>query len=222
MKYCNKCHLEVMGPITYCPLCQNELTPLNTKNQVSSFPDVYETYTSHHTFLKILGFICIALITLTFCAWFLSTINIWWALIIIATIGCVFLSVVTAVIKHRNILKYLLYQSLIICLFALCLDFLTQSAGWSITFVLPIVFTLNMVVMYLLSKILHLHTGDYVIYLLLDALFGMLTLLLLPLSKLKTPIPSLICLLVSVLSVASLLIFEGKVIYGELYRRLHL
>ena len=221
MKYCNKCKIDVAGHLTYCPLCQNELIKSENTTEEDLFPDTYETYTSHHTVLKVLGFISITVAMIAVLINCLFPTKVWWSLLVVVTVGCAWLSLAVAISKHRNILKYMLYQSIIICLFAMFLDFLTGYTGWSLSLVLPIVFTLAMIIMYLLSKILHLQTGDYIIYLLLDALFGILPLILLVTLKFEIRIPSLICILVSAISVTALIIFEGKSIYQELNRRLH-
>ena len=102
------------------------------------------------------------------------------------------------------------------------LDYFTGRHGWSITFVIPIIFTLAMIVMYMLSKILHLQTGEYIIYLLLDALFGIIPILFLVTDSVKYTIPSFICIMVSLSSVTALIIFEGRTMFSELKRRLHI
>ena len=99
---------------------------------------------------------------------------------------------------------------------------MTGAHGWAITFVIPIILTLAMVVMYVVSKVLHLQVGDYMIYLLIDALFGLIPLVLLLTGQVFTDIPSLICILTSIISVVGLVIFEGNNMVSELKRRLHL
>lgn len=220
MKYCNKCGVEIVGSLTFCPLCQNELQ-VEGKTMEDVFPRIEERKASSHIVLKILGFI--SLIVGILCVFFnmLIPAESYWSLIVILTVGCVWLSFAIAVAKHRNLLKYLLYQSVIISLFAVFLDYSTGGYGWSFTFVVPIVLTLAMVVMYLLSKILHLQVGDYMIYLLLDALFGIIPVVFLVTDQVQTDIPSLVCILGSIISVIGLIVFEGRNMLSELKRRLH-
>lgn len=220
MKYCSKCKVEVIGSMAFCPLCQNEL---QLQGQVTEniYPPTEERGENSHIVLKSIGFI--SLIASILCVFFNAILpgQSWWSLIVVLTIGCVWLSLAIAIAKHRNLLKYLLYQSIIISLFAVFLDYMTGHHGWAITFVVPVVFTLAMVVMYLLSKILHLQVGDYMIYLLLDALFGIIPIIFLATGQLETDIPSMVCILGSIISVISLIIFEGKNMLSELKRRLH-
>lgn len=222
MKYCNKCKIDISGTLHYCPLCQNELLQKNTEKEEALFPNSYNLYTSNHLLLRILGFISITIAIISVIINLMFPSTLWWSLIVVITTGCVWLSLAAAISKHRNLLRYLLYQSLIICLFAAFLDYLTGSKGWSVDLVLPTTFSLAMIVMYLLSKILHLQTGDYMIYLLLDALFGILPAFILLTRPLHSRIPSIICVAISLISVASLIIFEGRNIFQELDRRLHI
>lgn len=220
MKYCNRCKVEVIGNLTFCPLCQSELL-VKGEIKESIFPPIEEVYIKQHLILKIVGFISIIASILSIFFNLMIPSTTFWALIVILTVGSVWMSLATAIKKHRNILKYLLYQSVIICLFAIFLDMITGWRGWALTFVLPIVFTLAMVVMYLLTKILHLKVGDYMIYLLLDALFGIIPIIFLITNCLRTDIPSIVCILTSMISVTGLIVFEGKNMLSELKRRLH-
>ena len=222
MKYCTRCKINVVGDLTYCPLCQNELTQLNTTHQEEIFPNTYTPFTANHMILKILGFLSVIVGIFSLYFNIVYPTRIWWSVIVIITFGCAWLSLAIAITKHRNIHKYLLYQSIIICIFSVIIDFCTDFHGWSITFVLPITFTLAMIVMYLLSKILKLQAGDYIIYLLLDALFGIIPYIFLINGSVHVTLPSVVCMFSSIVSVAALIIFEGKSILNELNRRLHI
>ena len=101
---------------------------------------------------------------------------------------------------------------MIICIFTIFLDTYIGFTGWSLDIVMPIVFMAAMILMYFLSKILRLKASDYIIYLLIDALFGILPLIL------------ILCGLANhiVLSIVlALLIFEGKAMLEELNKRFH-
>ena len=219
MKYCNKCKVKVMGDLTACPLCQNELQGEMTEQ---IYPPKLEKRFNNHMVLKCFGFISIIASILAVFFNIIMKSESWWSLIVVLCFGFVWVSLATAIIKHRNIVKYLFYQALIISVFLSFLDHATGAHGWAITFVIPIILTLAMVVMYVVSKVLHLQVGDYMIYLLIDALFGLIPLVLLLTGQVFTDIPSLICILTSIISVVGLVIFEGNNMVSELKRRLHI
>lgn len=220
MKYCSKCHTDIMGNLVFCPLCQNELQ-IKDNHIEDLYPTKIEKRSNNHMLLKVFGFI--AMITSILAIFFNKALGskTFWALIVIVVMGFTWLSIATAIKKHGNILKYVWNQMLIITVLTVIVDGLTGQHGWAITFVVPTMLTVAMIVMYLLSKILHLQVGDYMIYLLLDALFGIIPLIFLRTRHLITDIPAWICILTSIISVVGLIIFEGKNMMSELKRRLH-
>lgn len=221
MKYCDKCKVNIIGERTYCPLCQSEVTTQDNEHD-DIFPYVPQEEPKYHLILRILAFISIIASLISVFLNLIVATNIWWSGFIVATFICVWSSMAMAISKRKNILRYLLYQSIVISLFSLFLDWFTDWKGWSITFVIPIICTLAMIVMYILSKVLRLHVGDYMIYLLLDALFGIIPIIFIGTDVVKTDIPSLICIITSIVSVISLIVFEGSKMYSELKRRLHI
>lgn len=220
MKVCEKCKINVVGTRTYCPLCQSELAVHdNCQNEI--FPVLPPSEDRYYLLFRVLTFISITGAAISVLFNMMFSRESWWSLIVVATLGCVWTSVIIAIFKHKNILKYVLYQSLVILIFMIFLDYRMAWRGWSITYVLPLIFTVTMIVMYILSKVLRLETGDYMIYLLLDALFGIIPIIFVGTDAVGTDIPSLICIVASIISVTALIVFEGRNMYGELKRRLH-
>ncbi|PHV72225.1 hypothetical protein CS063_01750 [Sporanaerobium hydrogeniformans] len=220
MKTCEKCGVQLKGKGNNCPLCQNELIGSN-EGEEAVFPLNDQRQKETHMVIKVINFmmLCVGIMSVFFNV--LYPVEIWWSLIVVLTLIGVRVSLFIAIAKHKNILKYLWNQSLVIIAFAIVIDYISGNHGWAITFVLPIIFTLAMIIMYLISKILHLQVGDYMIYLLLDAVFGIIPILFLLLQSVTTAIPSLICIMVSIISVIALISFEGPSMYSELKRRLH-
>lgn len=222
MKHCDKCKIDIQGQLTYCPLCQSELTNKNNNREEELFPDSYSIYTSRHLFLRVIGFLAIAISAICTLINFLVPTKFYWCFIVIAALGCVWFSLAAAITKHRHILKYLLYQCMIICIFTIFLDYYTGGTGWSLDIVMPIVFMVAMVLMYFLSKILHLKASDYIIYLLIDALFGLLPLILILLGVAHHITLSIVCIAISSIFILALLMFEGRAMREELNKRFHI
>lgn len=220
MKSCSKCKVSIAGSRTSCPLCQNELNKIDYCED-ALFPKLADTKNKLNIILKSIAFTSIATSIISIFLNIILPTDVWWSLYIVTALVGAWISLAIALTKHKKILKYLLYQSVIIILFALFFDLITSWRGWSITFVLPIMFTVAMVVMYTLSKVLNLQTGDYIIYLLLDALFGIIPVIFIGTDAVTTDLPSFICIITSILSLSALIVFEGNNIYNELKRRLH-
>ena len=220
MQWCDKCEISVRGTSRHCPLCQNELTSVDEEME-TIYPLEYPTEVEKHMVIKVINFTMLVAGCLGIFINLLFPTKIWWGLILVIILIGARVSLSTAIAKHRNILKYLLHQSIIIIIIAMVIDVASGRHGWSLNFILPIIFTLAMLLMYLLSKILHLHVQDYMIYLLLDAVFGIIPIIFLLLDWVTSPIPSFVCVLTSVISVIGLISFEGPAMYSELKRRLH-
>lgn len=220
MRYCEKCKIHIKGDHDQCPLCQCELS-VREHEVEQVFPIVSARADRYQLVVKVVTFLVLVVSVISLVFDIILPVEGWWSLVIIATLGSIWLSVVTAIFKHKNILKYLLYQSVIISLFAVFIDYRIGWYGWSIAYVLPILLTVLMVVMYVLSKVLKLETGDYMIYLLLDGLFGIIPIIFIRLGTLQSEIPSYICIIASIVSIIALIVFEGRNMYGELKRRLH-
>ncbi|NLW54180.1 MAG: hypothetical protein GXY99_04685, partial [Clostridiaceae bacterium] len=69
---------------------------------------------------------------------------------------------------------------------------------------------------------LHMESGDYIVYLLLCGLLGLVPLLFLIFGWVSVKLPSVICVGVSFLMIVGTFIFQGGNIKHELSKRLHI
>lgn len=219
MSYCSKCQIEIRGHLTFCPLCQNELQDKNEKVE-NLYPKV-EPRSKSHMLLKIFGFIALVISILAIFLNLILPSTTLWSILVVGILGFVWLSLAVAIKKHRHIMKYLWYQIMILSLLSIFVDYMTGKNGWSMSIVIPCLLITAMIVMSILPKILHMQVGDYLIYLLLDALIGIIPFIFIMTGDAISHIPSIICILVSLISVIGIVIFEGKTMMGELKRRLH-
>ncbi|MBP3887422.1 MAG: hypothetical protein J6F30_07170 [Cellulosilyticum sp.] len=219
MSYCDKCQIEVKGNIRFCPLCQNELQIQNKK--MENFYPVVEPRSNSHMLLKVFGFIALVISILAVFFNIIFPTGRLWSVLVMGIMGFVWLSLSVAIKKHRHIMKYLWYQIMIFSLLTIFIDYMTGNYGWAMSIVIPCLLTTAMIVMSILPKVLHLQVGDYLIYLLLDALIGIVPFIFMVIGDAITDIPSMICILTSMISVAGMIIFEGKKMMSELKRRLH-
>ncbi len=100
-------------------------------------------------------------------------------------------------------------------------DLFTGFHGWSLNYVLPILCTCAMVAMSVIAKIRKLDIESYLLYLIMDCVFGILSFTLLVIGKTSVVIPSAICFASTIIFLAALLFFEGKTLFAELQRRFH-
>ena len=221
MLTCKRCNVDVTGSPRLCPLCQGPLT--GTPEEDSSvFPPVAPSRHLRRVFIRLAAFLTLAAAAIC------VTINLffprrgWWCLFVLAGLGSLWLSFAFVIQKRGNIPKNILWQVGLISLLAVVWDLCTGFLGWSLDYVLPIPCTCSMAGMAVAARIMHLHIQDYIIYLVIDSVFGVMPLVFFLCGLLHVVYPSAICLAASIISLSALFLFEGRALRAELYRRTHL
>jgi predicted neutral ceramidase superfamily lipid hydrolase len=123
---------------------------------------------------------------------------------------------------HGNITKNTIWLTIIISILSIIWDISTDYRGWSIDYVVPIICCFAMVEMFIVANIMKLRIEDYIVYLIIDIIFGIVPLVFFLLGIVKNIYPSLICVAGSIISLSILIIFEGKALKAEIVRRIHL
>ena len=221
MQYCEKCGVYVMGTLPSCPLCQGPLSgepdPLG-----DVYPNVPLSGRLNTPLLRLL--ILISVIAVAACG---VVLLIWprlrWAaLAVLAGLGSGWLTVGIVVRKRKKPFQAVFWQICALSLLAVAWDVGTGFLGWSLDFVLPILYACTMLAMAVTARVLRLQIQDYLVYLVMDILLGLLPLILLLCGALRVIYPAAVCVAVSLILLAALILFEGPALKGELLRRLHL
>jgi len=221
MKYCEKCKVNVIGKKISCPLCQGSLSGQDDE-QEEVFPQIASIYKQHNMFFKIMLLISIIIASVSVSANIMFPQKGAWSLFIIGGLISVWVSLITAINKRNNIPKNIVYQLMIISIAVVAWDFMTHWKGWSIDYVIPFMCVFAMISMAVIPKVMKLHIEDYILYLIIDGLFGIVPIVFILLGISKVLYPSLICVVTSIISLSSILLFEGDSMRAEMNKRLHL
>lgn len=219
MKYCDKCKVSVRGSRTRCPLCQNELEGSPTPDV---FPDIPTIYKQFALFFKLLMFGAIAAAVICVAINLIVPTKTFWAAFAVLGIACLWLTVSLGIKKRHKIASNITWQVILISLLSIVWDAITGWHGWSIDYVLPIACGVAMLAMFILARVLKIPASEYIICLVSDIVFCIAPLILYLTGALTTVLPSIICIALSVISLAALIVFEGHSMRLELARRLHL
>ena len=220
MRICEKCLVSVKGNFAKCPLCQYILVGEGQSENVFPFIPLMK---HKHSFLYKMVQLCSAAAVIA-----AVIVNLmlpqrgFWSLFVIAGVVCMWISLIIAVRKRHNILKNLAYQVNIISALSILWDVFTGWYGWSVDFVIPIAFASVIAATTILARVLKMQASDYMIYMCLLILYGIIPAVFIGIGLSTVIFPSLICVAASLLSLAALLIFEGRNMMSELRRRLHL
>jgi len=201
-------------------LCQESLKGDKYEDEI--FPKISFVYKEHGMFFKIMLLSSIIIATISVAVNIVFPQNGAWSLFVLGGLGSVWVSMTSAINKRNNIPKNIVYQVMIISIIAIIWDFLTRWKGWSITYVIPFVSFFAMISMAIISNVRKLHIEDYILYIIIDGLFGLVQIIFIFTGGLTALYPSLICIVTSIISLATILIFEDKRLLEEIKRRLHM
>lgn len=222
MKYCDKCKVKVRGSDELCPLCRNTLSG-DAEPDGSLYPVVRTLYGQHKLLfqLMLLGSVAAAVISVA--------VNImvggehgWWSVFVVLGIGCSWIILALALNRMHCIPKYIASQVAVLILLGAVWDYMTGWRGWSLDFVLPCASIAAMLSLAIVSKVMRMPPGDYVVYLLLSVLFGAIPAVLAAFGLIKIMLPTVVCVSCGIVTMAALVIFEGKNMCAELVRRFHM
>lgn len=221
MQFCDKCGVHVIGTLRSCPLCQGPLSgePDPSEDVYPHIPLSSRLYAPLLRALILASAIAAASCVAALLIWPRFR---WAALAVLAGLGSGWLTVGIAVKKRKKPFQAVFWQICALSLLTVAWDLGTGFLGWSLDFVLPILYACTMLAMTVTARILHLQVQDYLVYLVMDILLGLLPLLLLLCGALRVVYPAAVCVAVSLALLAALVLFEGPALKGELLRRLHL
>lgn len=223
MDYCENCKASIKGDWEICPLCQTSMKQENSEDKKTgtSFlndPLLFNRDQAKQTFFRV----SLLLILLYFIAQifypfkFFGLEYILFGLFITWTLGIIFVR------KRRNLAKVITYYLLLISFATIYFDYLFGWRGWSITFVVPIISMSALLAIFIAMQVINLKVQDYVLYLQLAALFGLIPLLFLIMNWVGHPLPSLLSVILSIIMFIGVLIRYRKLLIRELQKRMHI
>ena len=221
MKYCEQCKLTVTGQRSRCPLCQSVLRDEGEPYE-EVFPVIPTVYNRFQFFFKLLIFASAVLGIVSVVINLLLPQSGVWSLFVLGGIGCLWVFLFIAVRKRNNIPINILWQVAVAILFCLLWDLFTGWHGWSVDYVVPSICVAAMAALAVTAKVFRLVVGDFLFYLLISVLFGILPVISILLGWVQVLYPSLICVGCSLVSLAAVLIFQGENMKREWRRRMHL
>ena len=134
--------------------------------------------------------VCVICLTLNLLLW----PQRWWSLFVLAGIGAGWATVAQAIRKRSSFCKHVLYQVVTVGIVVVLFDLMTGFGHWSFNYVIPALCVFAMVVIAIIAAMGHRSISNYIIYMVVSAVFGLIPLLfLLPLlwmisGSLKTPL----------------------------------
>ncbi|MFV0432676.1 MAG: DUF6320 domain-containing protein [Leucobacter sp.] len=223
MMRCDACAVGIEGFWSRCPLCDAEI-PATGGAVPSPLPDVPLKFSRRHV-LRVLFITSLALILASLAAQLIFSRgldgigilrSIWLG------VTAMWLVVLMAVRKRRNVAKGTLYLVVIVSLVCLYWDYLTGWHEWSVTYAIPILCTCSIVAVLITVRVMRIEIGEHILYSSVTVLLGLVPIVFLLLGWVTDPIPSVICIVLSLLVLALVQLDASDEMKHELRKRLHL
>ena len=221
MKHCRYCKVDIRQERDRCILCENILEKDLGGDYEEVFPQIAPFYESHLA-LKIMFFISIAALVLSFSINIIFPSNINWPILFMFAIISTWGGLIIVVQKRYHIPKKIVWQVVIISILAVFWDYKIGWRGWSLDYVIPIACVSAIIIMYVTAKIMHLSVEDYITYILLDGIFGIIPVLFIIFDLVNVIYPSIISISFSIISLSAIFIFQGQEIKTEITKRMHI
>lgn len=222
MRICENCQIEIKGHWSSCPLCATPIEiPEKESLKESSFLNVSLQYDRRKA---LQGFIRISLIIvlLYFVIQLIRPFDFFGLEYVLFGIFIIWTVIAILIQKRRNLAKAIVYLLIFISLVCLYFDYTNGWRGWSITFAIPILCIASLLAIFIGIQSIELNIRDYILYLQLVALFGIIPLLFLIMDWVGHPLPSLISVILSVVMFIGVFINYRSLVIQEFQKRMHL
>lgn len=219
MQQCRKCRINVDGEKARCPLCQSELTGTPEREM---YPKYIHTGPNSDFIIRLISFIAIAASVVCIATNYMLSDRLTWSLISVGGIVCAWLTTVVGVTYRKKVLKNITWELFLVTSLAIIWDRFTGNYGWSLDYVLPCTSICSMVSTFIIAKALKMKPGEYLLYLIIGGVYGLLPLICLVTGLTNVRYPSVISTGISIIFFSALFIFRGRSTKAEFERRFHL
>ncbi|MBK0419617.1 hypothetical protein JD276_11290 [Leucobacter sp. CSA1] len=221
MRRCADCSVRIEGGWSHCPLCGAAVAGEAAPSPLPAVPLAF----SRRRVLRVLFLTSIAIILSSFLAQLLFRReldgigvlrSVWLG------VCAMWLVVLMAVRKRRNVAKGTVYLVIVVGLVCVYWDYLTGWRGWSLSYAVPIVCASSIVALLITVRLMRIEVGDHILYSGLTVLLGLAPIVFLMLGWVSHPLPSIICGALGLLVLLLLQLDQGPEMRHELAKRLHL
>ena len=219
MLFCEQCQAHVEGSLQRCPLCQS---PLTGQPEENAYPVLPPAKSSLRLSLRLAALATVAVAAVCSAVNYSLPQTGWWSVFVIAALASTWLVLGVTVRKRGSPMKAVVWQLGVISAVTLLWDLCTGFAGWSLDFVLPIFIPCAQLAAFIVVKALSLRPAEYLFCLTVCILVGFVPLIPLLCGALGVVYPTVICVSISLIALAGLLLFKGSALKDDAVRRLHL
>lgn len=221
MLRCKNCNVDLPDNPKHCPLCGNSVSS-GDEAESSCFPNLKPYKNSIRLrLMRLAAFlsVCIVLVCV-----FINFIvkGSFWSVFVAAGIGSFWADYAVMAKRYKTPIKSIVWQTVLVSAIAVIWDIATGWKGWSVDFVFPIVCSCSSIAIFLGIKLGRLDIRDYILYLIMDDILGIMPLAAVLILKRGIILPSGISFMISAILFIMLLFFRWRELHNEVQRRMHI
>lgn len=221
MKHCDKCNVNVNSTLDYCPLCFNKIEGDSLEpSQYSVTKEKPKEITKSHTTRKIFFLISLAVVSVCALINYLSKTPFWSGIVCFSVIY-LWILVRHTIMSDRNVFEKVFFQ--IVGLVAvLSITNYVSGGGWFADIVLPallsfVVLTLNMILF-----ISNRRRNYEISFLVIELFILIVSIIYSVIDVCSFTTVHLVTILISSFSMIGVMVMDGKNLWHEISKKLHL
>jgi hypothetical protein len=225
MRYCEKCHVNILGSGSQCPLCSSTLLPMAGDRAIEGFeayPDMKDDAGKYNFLLRLFLFLSVAAGLICLLLNFLFWTGILWSLIVGTGILLLWETIGLMVLSRINMGWKLFAQMLAVMVVFLTIDAVTGWGAWSITYIAPFVIIASTLAMTLVLFIRRAKWREYMLFQFIIALNGFVPVILYCFGLTRILWPGAAAALYALLTLLGMLTFADRQFKNELNKRFHI
>ncbi|WP_027108306.1 DUF6320 domain-containing protein [Lacticigenium naphthae] len=219
MKYCPECKIELKGDPPNCPLCEATVIDRDGEVEPNPYPEIPLRFRRERIFRYLIGFSLLIILSYILAELFFD-LSVGFVEYLLFAVVSLWVSMLILIRKRRNIAKSIVYLLVTFSLLSLYLDAIQGWSGWSLTYAIPSISISALLAMQISVRMVRMEIGDYILYIQLAALLGIIPGVFLLFNWTSSPVFSLFSFGLSSVFFLGMLIRHRYAIRLELKKRL--
>lgn len=219
MRICRHCGVKIQNDFARCPLC--DMQTVKTDDEFSlDYPYVKSRF-GRKLLVRLITFCTVVLIAASLLVDHLVPTDSKWAFITAAALVYGWISAINVLWRIPNPASIIFCQLISAGLFCFAVDFVTGFYRWSVNYVVPSLIIAASLALTIMITVRPQKYRVYVIYQLITAVLGVLSILLWVLGYSKVEWPTEAAAFISVLCFLAVTFFSARKTENELKKRFH-
>ncbi len=219
MLKCSKCRISIRGDKKCCPLCMGQVSG---EPEDSAFYAIRPQNISRASAFRIASFICVITEIVMGLLFYASHYaNAAFLLVMLVAPLCLF-DFAAAIFFKENILKLITTQAYLIMLVCYIVDLNTGFIGWSVIWVIPVLFVVLTVAVMMIGHVMRSHMENYIIYPVLNVILSLLQVILIKTGRNPFQMPAMISMGIMLSLGAFIFIFRFRELKSAANRYLNI